>query len=122
MNKKAFLTIILFLTLWISASCNAKAEYDVTGVWQYTLTDQQGNTYDAGTIAFDGSPTKGTYIQINIYQINYSGKYEVSGSAIQLSGDETWQGTFSDANHLNGTWTHKDENSSGRWTATKDSP
>lgn len=42
--------------------------FDIRGEWEYTMTASDGNTYDAGTITFEGEPAKGTYQQRNIYQ------------------------------------------------------
>ena len=79
------------------------------------------NTYDHGTIAFSGSPAKGTYLEVNIYEVEYKGEYQVKGAALTLTGDETWQGTFADADHISGTWQH-DDGFSGTFTAVRKAP
>jgi hypothetical protein len=85
------------------------------------MIDSNDNTYDMGTIIFSGSPTTGTYTELNIYQIEYNGEYQVSGGSLNLTGDEDWQGTIKDANTMSGTWQH-DDGFSGTWTALRQEP
>ena len=68
------------------------------------MTDESGNQYDIGTISFDGSDTKGTYTQINIYNVEYVGNYTVSGIEIKLTGYENRQVTLKSATMMSGTW------------------
>ena len=82
------------------------------------MNDQDGNTYDEGTITFDGNPEKGIYEEINFYEVDYHGEYELRGENVELTGDEHWNGIVSDANHMSGTWSHED-GAKGTWTAIK---
>jgi len=100
------------------AGCAPKADFDIRGEWEYTMTTTDGNTYDVGTITFAGEPTQGTYLEINIYQVEYKGEFTVNGTVLKLTGDETWEGIVSDANNLSGTWSHTD-GASGTFTATR---
>lgn len=108
--------MLLFISLSLLAAC-AAPDYDIRGAWEYTLIDQNENTYDAGTITFSGSPGKGTWQLVNIYEVEYDGAYSVSGTTLKLSGDEQWGGTVTDLNHIDGTW--KSDEASGSWTAVR---
>jgi hypothetical protein len=102
------------------AGCTPGADFDIRGDWEYTMTDSGGNTYDMGVITFDGKPEKGTYIEVNIYQVEYEGEFTVNGNnLLTLSGEETWQGVIVDADTINGTWGHEEEGSSGTFTASR---
>ncbi|MBM3152409.1 MAG: hypothetical protein FJZ96_09460 [Chloroflexi bacterium] len=111
------LWLVTILTLSGCAAAPEPAVFDVTGIWEYSLTASDGNTYDAGSIVFDGSPESGTYLLLNIYNIEYSGTYTVSGIRLQLAGDENWQGTLLSSDRLEGTFEYSD--ASGAWTAVK---
>jgi hypothetical protein len=111
-----FLFVLLIL-LSLSA-CAPKADFDVRGTWDYTMTDESGNQYDIGKITFDGSDTKGTYTQINIYEVEYVGDYTVSGAELKLTGYENWQATLDSATMMSGTWQH-DDGALGTFEATK---
>ncbi|MBN1306250.1 MAG: hypothetical protein JXA13_17585 [Anaerolineales bacterium] len=108
-------TLVLLLT-----SCAPKADYDIRGIWQYTLTDNSGNTYDTGIITFSGKPTEGTQIQNNIYLIEYEGTYSVHGNSVTITfGDEeSMTGTFTSENEMSGTWEGSD-GVTGTWTAVR---
>ena len=109
MTKRFFLVFpAIFIICILLTACAPKAEIDIRGEWQYTMIDSFGNTYDSGTITFSGTPEKGTYLQINIYDVAYEGAFTVKGSDIQLSGYETWSGKVSEANSINGSWEHED--------------
>jgi hypothetical protein len=122
--KKIVFALIL-TTLFSIAGCTtnpetntgAPAMYDITGEWEYTLTTPDGNVYDDGTIEFRGTPNQGDWTQLNFYNIEYTGTYTVSGDALSLAGDATWQGHFVDAAHLSGSWQNNE--ASGEWTAIK---
>jgi len=116
--KIAWPMLLLLLVLFLLAACAPQAEHDIRGEWHYVMTDTAGNTYDDGTIIFDGEPARGTYVETNIYAIQYEGDYTVSGIKIKLSGDETWQGDVVDENTITGTWEHED-GTSGTFTATR---
>jgi len=78
--------------------------FDICGAWEYTMTANNGNTYDAGIMTFEGEPAKGKYLQVNIYQVEYQGEYAVNGQALKLTGQETWQGTIENVNTITGVW------------------
>jgi|YNPMSStandDraft_1061717.scaffolds.fasta_scaffold03235_8 hypothetical protein len=113
------LLMTLFLVLML-AGCASQpsADFDLRGEWEYTLTTTDGNTYDAGTITFEGEPAKGTYQQLNIYQVDYEGEFTVRGTVLKLTGYETWEGTVMDANTIEGVWSH-DDGSNGTFTARR---
>jgi hypothetical protein len=96
---------IFFLLLILAlSSCAPQADFDIRGEWEYTMTASDGNTYDAGTMTFSGEPAKGTYLQVNIYEVEYEGDFTLNGSALKLTGYETWEGFLTDANTMEGTW------------------
>ena len=107
MLSRRFIALFLLLGVLLT-SCASKADFDIRGEWEYTMTDSNGNTYDAGTVTFSGKPAKGTYQQINIDQLEYEGGFNVNGSTLELTGYETWKGTVVDANIMQGSWTHAD--------------
>lgn len=109
---------ILLATCLLLTACVPRADFDLRGEWEYTMTTTDGNTYDTGTITFSGQPAQGTYLEINIYQVDYKGDFTVNGTVLKLTGDETWEGTFADANTMNGTWSH-DDGDSGTFTAKR---
>jgi hypothetical protein len=111
--------LLIVIALLLSACATTpSADFDIRGEWEYTMTSTDGNTYDTGTITFDGEAAMGTYLEINIYQVEYTGEFSVNGTALKLTGDETWEGTLTDANALSGTWSHSD-GVSGTFTATR---
>lgn len=116
-NFKWFTLLVLFSCLLLPG-CAPKADFDIRGEWEYTMTATDSNAYDMGTITFDGEAANGTYVELNFYQIEYTGEFTVNGTTLTLSGDETWQGVIADANHISGTWSH-DDGASGTFTATR---
>lgn len=93
--------------------------YYIVGTWEYTMLAADGNTYDTGTVVFEGNSAGGTYVITNIYEIDYEGDYIVQGEHVTLTGGEEWVGSFEDDVHLSGTWEHPDEKTSGTWSAVK---
>lgn len=116
--SKRTLTLTLLLVVLLFSACQPRAEFDVRGGWEYVMTGTDGNTYDAGTITFSGQPERGTYLEVNIYQVEYEGEFTVNGSTLKLTGYETWVGTITDGGTLSGTWTRED-GSNGTFTATR---
>ena len=114
------LFFVLFVSALLLAGCASRQpDFDVRGDWNYTMTATDGNTYDAGTITFSGEAAQGTYHQINIYQVEYEGDFTVDdGTTLVLTGDESWEGTITDANSISGTWSHAD-GASGTFTASR---
>jgi len=110
--------IFTMALLLLVSSCISKADFDIRGEWEYTMTATNGNTYDTGTITFSGQPTQGTYLEINIYQVDYKGGFTVNGTVLKFTGDETWEGTLTEANIMKGTWNH-DDGASGTFTAKR---
>lgn len=113
MQTKKRLPLLLATSLWLTGCLSApestsQVVFDIRGAWEYTMTANNGNTYDAGTMTFEGEPAKGTYLQVNLYQVEYQGEYAVSGQALQLTGQETWQGTIEDVNTITGVWSRED--------------
>jgi len=123
MKKTAFLSIVLVVLFVVGCapqvvpSAEASAAFDIVGEWEYTMTKSDGNNYDNGTITFTGTPNQGDWTLVNFYEVQYSGSFTVSGDAISLTGDETWQGRFTDSSHMEGTWQKDDAN--GTWTAIR---
>lgn len=108
---------LLFILLFVTG-CAPKADFDIRGEWAYTMTTTNGNTYDNGVITFSGDAAQGTFTEINIYKVEYKGKFLVNGVTLTLTGDETWGGTLTDANNITGTWKH-DDGASGTFTAMR---
>ncbi len=113
MPKYNFVLVLLAACLALTACLSApesasQPAFDIRGAWEYTMTASDGNTYDAGTITFEGRAERGTYRQVNFYQVEYEGEYTVSGAALRLTGQETWQGTIEDENTMSGTWRRED--------------
>lgn len=115
-----FFRIFLIAFILMISACAPKADYDIRDTWDYTLTDLEGNTYDAGLITFSGAPAKGTHLEINIYQVEYEGTYTVKGSTVEvvIDANETWQGTVTGENTMSGTWQGA-QGASGTWTAAR---
>ena len=101
--------LLLFLAaIFLFSSCVSEADFDIRGEWEYTMTDSTGNVYDLGTITFRGEPAQGTYRQINIYDVEYEGRFTLNGSTLELTGYEMWKGIMTDTDAMHGTWTHED--------------
>jgi hypothetical protein len=130
-SKKMFVRLFILIIILAMHACHSStttpnpvpdqesAQYDIRGTWEYTMISSDGNVYDTGTITFSGNPEEGTYLEINIYEVDYNGGYQVNGAILTLTGDEGWKGTIEDANTMSGTWTHEEEGYSGTWTATR---
>ena len=118
MKKITFHFLFVLLIIISLSACAPKADFDIRGTWEYTMTGDDGNQYDIGTISFDGSDAKGNYTQLNIYDVEYIGEYTVSGSELKLSGYENWQGTMSSMNNMSGTWQH-DDGAQGTFEASR---
>ena len=117
--KKITIRLIFVLMVLLSlSSCAPKADFDIRGTWEYTMTSIDGNQYDIGTITFDGTDTKGNYTQLNIYDVEYVGTYKVSGVEVTLTGYENWDGTLSSENTMKGSWQH-DDGAQGTFEATR---
>jgi hypothetical protein len=115
-HKSLFL---LFLFAFLSGCASAPSpNFDIRGEWDYTMTDTGGNTYDVGVITFGGEPSRGTFLEVNIYQVEYAGEFALKGNSLTLTGGETWQGVMLDANTIEGTWEH-DDGASGTFTASR---
>ena len=121
MMKRAFVAAGSLLAAALLVSC-VTASFDgplvLGGVWSYTLTDTSGNTYDGGTIRFEGGDLSGTWTQRNLYDVEYSGTWAVDGVTVTVTGPETWKGRATGPDSLEGTWT-KDNGDSGTWTARR---
>jgi hypothetical protein len=109
---------IVALLMSLFAACTPAPDVDVRGTWEYTLTASDGNVYDLGRITFSGSPAKGTYAQVNLYDVVYEGEWVVSGSEIKVQLAENWQGKIVDANTMRGEWSRAD-GVSGTFVATR---
>ncbi|MBN2388190.1 MAG: hypothetical protein JXB85_14325 [Anaerolineales bacterium] len=120
MRKVKFALTLNLLLVFLLQACAPGTEFDIRGTWSYTLLFGDGVTYDAGMITFVGDPADGTCAEINIYQIDYEGSYHVRGVdvTIVINAVETWTGSFSDADHLGGTW-EGPAGVSGTWTAAR---
>ena len=119
--KKAFLLLVLLISILLVGCGGEPSEpalYDITGTWTYTLLSSEGNTYDAGTITFTGKPESGTFTEINLYDIEYEGEYTVNGAAVTVTNGETWEGTFTDSDHIEGDW--ENEEASGTFTLVRE--
>ena len=122
---KKIRSLLVLIALLSITGCTAEpaknteipAAYDILGKWEYALTTPDGNVYDNGTMEFTGTLNQGNWTQLNFYNIEYDGTYTVTGDAISLAGDETWQGHFVDSTHMSGQW--KNNEASGEWTAVK---
>lgn len=117
-HRNVIFALLLAASLFLLASCAPQADFDIRGEWEYTMTASDGNTYDAGSMTFEGQPAKGRYLQVNIYEVEYDGEFTVSGTALKLTGYETWEGVMADANTIEGTWSH-DDGFSGVFIATR---
>jgi hypothetical protein len=103
------LTLFTLIFSLLLAGCAPKAEFDIRGDWNYTLIAADGSVYDTGAITFSGKDAAaGTYVEINIYQVEYKGEFTMKGKDLQLTGDEPWKCTVMDANNFSGTWKHND--------------
>ncbi len=123
--------VLLALLSLLLAGCGSDdkpltADYDITGTWEYTLhqDDMEDTTYDNGTITFSGVPTEGTYTLINFYDIEESGTYLVDRLVFGINGGDEFRvkGSFTDADHLLGTWESGDSRKlgvGGLFTATR---
>ncbi len=120
MTSKSVIRAIMLLSacLFLLVCCAPQADFDVRGEWEYTMTALDGNTYDIGLITFEGRPERGTYRQVNIYQVEYKGEFTMRGNTLKLTGDQTWSGELIDANTIQGTW-RDDSGSSGNFIATR---
>ena len=118
LTMKPLFLILLMVSLILTA-CQSKADFDIRGTWEYTMTDTNQNTYDEGTITFEGKAHEGTYLQFNIYDVDYDGTYTVRGAKLSLDGDESWQAELTSADRITGTWEHADEGFSGTFEAVR---
>ena len=112
------LIIVLLFTLITLSACTPQTVVDIHGEWAYTMLDASGNTWDEGTITFSGDAAKGTYLQINIYDVDYDGEYTVKGSDLKLTGYENWVGTITDADNISGRW-RQDDGAAGTFTVVR---
>jgi len=118
MNISRIFFTLLLSALLVSACAAERPDFDIRGEWTYTMTATDGNIYDNGIITFRGKPAQGTYLQVNFYEVEYEGDFSVNGTDLVLTGDESWEATIVDADHLSGTWSHTD-GASGTFTATR---
>lgn len=121
---KKFNSLLVLIVLLSVVGCGSKPEtnveaptYNIVGSWEYTLTTQNANIYDDGTMEFTGDAMQGNWTQLNFYEIEYEGTYTVSGDTISLAGDENWTGRIVDETHMTGEWQNND--ASGEWTAVR---
>ena len=121
-----FVMLLLSLGLMTVGGCSSSssdpttpATFSILGTWAYTMLSGN-NTWDTGTFTFTGTSESGTYTQLNIYNVTYTGTYTVSGVNVTLDGPENYSGTFSDADNISGTWvSDSDANLNGTWTAVR---
>lgn len=115
--RKSLFSLFLFVLL-LGCVSTPGPDFDIRGEWEYTMTDTGGNTYDVGVITFSGEPARGTFLEVNIYQVEYAGEFVLQGTALTLTDGETWRGVVMDANTIEGTWKH-DDGASGTFTASR---
>lgn len=118
MQIRFFLITLLLILCLAGCASQPSIDFDIRGEWEYTMSASAGNTHDVGTITFEGDPAKGTYQQLNIYQVEYEGEFTVRGTTLKLTGYETWEGTVMDANTIEGAWSH-DDGTNGTFTARR---
>jgi len=121
MRRKGWLIVEMVLWVVLCTACGAKADYDIRGTCDYTRVLEDSSTYDIGTITFSGESGKGTYLQVNIYTVEYEGEFTVKGAESKLTGNETWQGTLANADEMSGAWAHQGE-ARGTWTVVRENP
>lgn len=124
--KQLKLMILAAALLVLLTACGSPAEaptYKIQGSWDYTFyyeADGGEDTYDLGTFTFEGSDSSGTFVMLNIYEIEYEGSYSVHGDSVRLqTADETIEGNFEDSTHMSGTWSSAEDDASGTWVAVK---
>jgi hypothetical protein len=122
MTKRLVLFGASMAVLLLLASCASAPPYEgpvkMVGTWGYTVTDTNGNTYDHGTIRFDGEAPSGSWTMKNAYDIEYAGTWTLGGTALTLAGDEAWSGKATGPDRFTGTWRH-DNGDSGTWEALR---
>ena len=126
MNASKILGVLLICgSLLLTAGCSSSssdpttpATFSILGTWTYTML-KGTDTWDTGTFTFTGAPESGTYTQVNIYNVTYTGTYAVSSVNVTLDGPEDFSGSFTDTTNMNGVWNSDDLFDSGTWTAVK---
>jgi hypothetical protein len=121
MMKHAFaLTVVLSFCVLVSSCATApfKGPVDLQGTWGYTMTDTYNNTYDNGIIRFEGEKLLGSWTIKNVYDIEYDGTWQIEGASLVLAGAETWRGTVTGPNSIEGTWS-RENGDTGTWTARR---
>jgi hypothetical protein len=84
---KIIFMLVVLAAIFILSSCHPQPIFGIRGDWNYIMTEENGNTYDTGTIRFEGNTIKDTYPQVNIYEIEYEGEYVIERNNIS----STWQ-------------------------------
>lgn len=115
----AFLCLATLLLTGCRPSTPADAGFDPRGEWTYTLTSSNGNTYDTGMLRLSGSASRGTYVQLNFYEIEYEGEYTYQAGVFQLTGSQIWTGGFVDADTLSGTFNSPANDVQGTFRANR---
>lgn len=97
------------LVLVLLSGCTSQppaASTSIEGRWNYTLLDSAGNTYDQGTMDFEGDGPSGVWLQVNYYRVEYTGTYRLGDDGYEISGAETWRVRLSSEAKAQGTWTN----------------
>jgi hypothetical protein len=114
---KIIFMLVVLAAIFILSSCHPQPNFGIRGDWNYIMTEENDNTY-TGTIRFDGNTIKGTYPQVNIYEIEYEGEYVIKKNNITLGEDESWDGVFANENNISGTW-QQDAEAKGSFEAIR---
>jgi len=102
-----------------------KTKYDITGTWTGSSTDQVFDTTRNVTITFSGDKKSGTLVLTTEEGQVFPGIYLVDGKDVTYTADMgmeftfTCIGSFSDEDHLSGTWQMSNNESYGIWTLAR---
>ncbi len=134
MSKKLFVPflVMIFIGVIFLTGCNTAEEisYDITGNWQFTLTDNAGWT-DVYVFSFSGTIASGISTDITNGR---TGTYSVNNTNVQFTLNwwdstcsdqtETFTGTFNSTTSMSGSYDYSATGGCFRignftWTAVK---
>ena len=101
-----------------------KTKYDIVGTWTGPFTSDSSSHQWTVTITFTGDKKSGTFVYHDSDGWDETGTYVVDGKDVTFTFDAeedpiTFSGSFSDKNHMNGTWLHAPVGATGTWTLSR---
>jgi len=101
-----------------------KSSYNIVDTWSGPFASDSSTHQWTVTITFAGDKKSGTFVYHDSDGWDETGTYSVDGKDVTFAFDSEedpiqFTGSFSDKDHMNGTWLHAPVGATGTWTLSR---